>query len=200
MKLLRGIISLILLSVVLIGTAFCQISSPVPTPDTTMGWYFTIQPNTAGGPVTLIGPWPANWYAGAADVLGSMLYLHSFNCHLTGSATDCVPIYGNGMAYPKNYPWVSKGTTRVPLQFQIPGSGPIKLPLVGNPHQYGWYGLYYDRTSGLATVFPKAQWPKYKALIKAGKGIMPLYANNRCPGWPFFFVGSGPGQNDFACN
>ncbi len=162
---------------------FAQNLAPAPV----HGWYIQIQP-IPNGPTALIGPWA--WYAAAADFDGSMLYSHPFQCHLTGNPADC-RVTGNGMAYTRGTPY--------PPAHQIPSSGPVKLPWGTIPRQYGWYRLYYSN-DGTPTVFPKAQNAKYRALVLSGQGVFPRYLNVNCPGWPFFFVGSGVGQPDQVCN
>lgn len=171
-------------------------TKPTATPTPALGWYYQIQPNPPSGPTCLIGYWKG--YTAAADLGGGLLYLHSFQCHLTGGSV-CNAILGNGLAYPKDWPWVSIGNQRVPDAHRIPADAPVQLPIAGNPHQHGWYSLYYA-PDGTCTVFPKKQAAKYQALVAAGQGVIPWYADTKCPGWPFFFVGSKPGEPDHVCN
>lgn len=173
-------------------------ATPTPVPHVKQAWYIRITPNPPNGPSFLIGPW---WdYAVAADLDGSMLYGHPFACHNTGPhpPSNC-RIMGNGMAYPANWAWVSNGATvRVPPVHQIPSSGPILLPVAGNPSLRGWYGLYYGN-DGTGLAYPRSQRAVYAAKVKVGQGLFPRYSDMACPMAPYFLIGSRLGQQDYAC-
>jgi hypothetical protein len=149
-----------------------------------MAWYLPLQP-AVNGPTTYVGPY--NSYAVAADILGSMLYSHPFQCHLTGKPSDC-RITGNGMAYPRGTPF--------PPVHQIPGSAPVRLAVGSVPTiKPGNYGLFYA-TDGTVTVYPQSWHKGIEAWVKAGKGITPEYSDMQCPNAPFFTVNLDP---DGAC-
>jgi hypothetical protein len=160
------------------------ITSPSPLPvHVRKGWYDRLTPKQ-GGPSCLVGPWFT--LSAARDWLGSAHYAHSFACHNTGAPADCAPIFGNGYAYPKNYPYKNRGNARVPAQFQIPANDAELLPVKGNPRLYGQDIRLFYGADGSCTVVLKGQKPP------AVPGGFTFYSDNQCPGAPYLYVGDRP--------
>lgn len=161
-------------------------------------YYIRISPKGPSGPSCLIGGW--TYQAACRDVLGSLLYAHPFLCHTHPSPTNCANI-GNGLAYPRNFTPVSHDGVRVPDNIAIAPQDCEMLPTAGNPAQHGWHGLFYhnDGTCEVWEVNP-ANRHKYRQLQAQGQGVIPSGSrDSQCLRYPYFFVGSGVGQNDFAC-
>lgn len=186
----------------LVGSVSAQAQTVPPG----QAYYIVLHPAGPKGPTLTMGPW--NNLLACRDVLGSELYGHNFSCHLTGKPADCAPILGNGLAYPRDYKWVSKGDVRVPPERQIAPQDCTLLDKASQPHQYGWVGKFYNYApgthdlDGTGDVWPvnPANRKKYRDLEAQGKGVIPRGSfNSQCPGYPHSFVGSGVGQPDFAC-
>lgn len=151
------------------------------------GYYIKLTPQPPNGLSCLVGPYRS--LAVVRDINGSMQGAHNFACHLTGTYAACHPILGNGMAYPKNYPYTASTNAAVPVGHRIPSDDALLLPLQGNPRpKPGLYGLYYGN-DGSCVAYPKAQRAKYAALVQAGQGIFPYYSDSKCPNWPYFQIG-----------
>jgi hypothetical protein len=149
------------------------------------GWFFIVTPPSGYGPQFAVGPY-AN-HADCDDTLGSALYHHPFECHLTGNPNDCI-ILGNGFAYPAGYPFP------VPPDLQIVNAqGCVQVS--GSPrYRQGWYFLFY--TPGGSGLEHCRDFPDDKQLAKLALGdLVGDYLNTACPGWPCFSVGF-----DTACD
>ena len=182
--------SILLLAVLLLpSTVFAQ-----------QAYYIKITPKGPAGPSCYMGPW--SYQAACRDVLGSLLYAHPEACHTQPNPANCA-IIGNGLAYPHDFAPVANGKTgvRVEPERQIAPNDCVKLPTAQMPKQYGWVGLFYAN-DGTCEVWPvnPANRRKYRTMQAQGLGVIPLGSfNSACPGYPHSFVGSGVGQNDFAC-
>lgn len=177
------------------GVGFGQSAKPTakPTP-VSQAWYFVVTPPPGDGPAFNVGPWVGtNGHAMCNDTLGSALYSHPYECHITGPVgKNCINT-GNGFAYPKGYPYP------VPTAMQIVnGQGCVNLPRNKTTDlSMGLYFLFYGPNQSAVLKEGGGRWKAAMAKVKADPVHYAVgnYSDMRCPDAPFFAVG-----NDNACN
>ena len=196
-KLLIGIMFLLFATIAFAQDHHSRRQQPTPQQPTT-GWYWGVQspsngpesPNT--GPELWVGPYSSD--SDCADMYGSAIYAHPWECHLTGQ--DC-GIIGNGFAYPESYPYP------VPADEVIAGNlNCQEMTIANNPYTVadGWYFLYYP-LSGAQLIGSTSLktctelYAQYASLALTTPGAqIGYYSDSKCPGAPCFSVGT-----DTAC-
>lgn len=142
-------------------------------------FYYNLTPRE-GGQACLVGPW--NTLAACRDNLGSALYSHPFQCHISGPTGGACRNLDSGYGYPK-------GAGLHPA-WQIPDSDCSLIPIIHTHERNHWVRFYYSDT-GECTVAIKGK------PISVPAGSFTYYADSQCPGWPWIFIGDRPDQ---VCN
>jgi hypothetical protein len=154
-----------------------------PAPHKGKAFYYNLTPRE-GGQACLVGPW--NTLAACRDNLGSALYSHPFQCHISGPAGGNCRNLDSGYGYPQ-------GAGLHPA-WQIPDSDCQLIPIIHTHERGKWVRFYYSDT-GECTVAIKGK------PISVPAGSFTYYAGKQCPGWPWIYIGDtgGPG-GDGVCN